>query len=136
MDSLWPLLIPVLASTLILVAGAWVVRRYAGPAQQQYTAAIEGRMKVLTSERDDLSDSLSRLKDEVQGLRTNVAELERTVKTLERQVRDLTAENLELLRINVAATLESERVARAIALETERVAAAVALDTRAKRGAK
>ena len=104
-DSLWPLLIPILASTLVLVVGAWVVRRYAGPAmeasrtaQVAYVGAIEGRMKILMTERDDLTASLGRMVGEVAALRSNVAGLETSVRDLERQIRDLTSENLSLLR--------------------------------------
>ena len=104
-DGLWSILIPVVAATIILVGGAFVVRAYAGPAQaaaqmagRDYAAAIEGRMKTLTGERDDLADSLGSLTSEVKGLREEVLELQRTIRSLERQVRDLTAENMDLLR--------------------------------------
>jgi phage shock protein A len=105
MDSLWPLLIPILASTLILVVGAFTVRRYSGPAlaasqqaQSAYIGAVEARMKVLVSERDDLTVTLGRMTNEIAALRVNVAALEGSVRDLERQIRDLTVENLRLLR--------------------------------------
>jgi septal ring factor EnvC (AmiA/AmiB activator) len=114
--DLWGVLIPVIASTVILVGGAWVVKRYAGPAQAAYVSAVEGRMKILASERDELVASLKRITDETSGLRATINELERQVKSLERQVRDLTAENLELLRVQRAELLEGKRVQRATAL--------------------
>jgi septal ring factor EnvC (AmiA/AmiB activator) len=116
MFDLWGVLIPVIASTVILVGGAWVVRRYAGPAQTAYVSAVEGRMKILTAERDELVSSLKRITDETAGLRYTIGELERTVKNLERQVRELTAENMELLRVQRAELLEGKRLQRATAL--------------------
>lgn len=97
-DSLAGVIVPVVAATIILVGGAWVVRQYAGPAQQAYTAAIEGRMKVLSTERDEMADSLRRLEDEVAVMRRTIEDLEATVARLERRVHELTQENLELLR--------------------------------------
>jgi phage shock protein A len=97
-DGLWGILIPVIAATVILVGGAFVVRSYAGPAQIAYTAAVEGRMRTLTSERDDLSRSLDRLNAEVEVLRSDVSILEKTVQRLERELRELTVENLALMR--------------------------------------
>jgi septal ring factor EnvC (AmiA/AmiB activator) len=104
-DGLWGILIPVIAATVILVGGAFVVRSYAGPgmaaaqaATRDYTSAMEGRMKALMSERDDLARSLAGLTDEVKAVRDEVLELQRTIRALERQVRDLTAENMDLLR--------------------------------------
>lgn len=97
-DSLAGVIVPVVAATIILVGGAWVVRAYAGPAQAAYTSAIEGRMKVLMTERDEVSDSLHRLEEEVAVMRRTIADLEATVARLERRVHELTQENLELLR--------------------------------------
>lgn len=102
-ESLSGVIIPVVAATIILVGGAWVVRAYAGPAQTAYVSAVEGRMKTLAAERDDLSASLDRLNEEVVELRGTVADLERTVARLEKQVRDLTMENIELMRAARAA---------------------------------
>jgi septal ring factor EnvC (AmiA/AmiB activator) len=116
MFDLWGVLIPVIAATVIFVGGAWVVRRYAGPAQTAYVSAVEGRMKILTAERDELVSSLKRITDETAGLRYTIGELERTVKNLERQVRELTAENMELLRVQRAELLEGKRLQRATAL--------------------
>lgn len=82
---------PIVVSTIVLLAGAYAVRRYAGPAQSAYTDAIEGRVKLLMSERDDYKNALDALKVEVETLRKRVVELER-------QVRELTAENADLLR--------------------------------------
>ena len=108
-DGLWSILIPVVAATVILVAGGWLVRSYAGPAQQAYTSAVEGRLKALTAERDDLSRSLARMTDEIAGMRVTVGDLERTVRGLERTVRDLTVENADLMRDARTAAVEAAR---------------------------
>jgi predicted nucleic acid-binding Zn-ribbon protein len=83
--------VPVVVSTLVLVTGAWVTRRYSGPAQQAYQSALTGRLDVLMAERDDCKKELARLRAEVDALHEKVTDLER-------QLRDLTAENLELRR--------------------------------------
>jgi chromosome segregation ATPase len=112
MFDLWGVLIPVIASTVILVGGSWVVRRYAGPAQSAYVSAVEGRMKILAAERDEMVASLKRLTDEANELRASVRELEQNVRVLERQVRELTAENIELLRVQRAVAMEDVRIQR------------------------
>ncbi len=97
-DGLWAILIPVVAATIILVAGGWVVRSYAGPAQAAYSSAVEGRLHALTAERDDLAKSLARMTEEIVAMRVTVRDLEGTVRQLERTIRALTEENAELLR--------------------------------------
>ena len=106
-DGLWAILIPVVAATVILVAGGWVVRSYAGPAQQAYSTAVEGRLHALTAERDDLAKSLVRMTDEIVAMRVTVGDLERTVRQLERTIRGLESENAELLR--QARAVDTER---------------------------
>jgi chromosome segregation ATPase len=87
--DLWGVLVPVVASTLILVIGAWAVRRYAGPAATAYSAAVEGRLRVLQVERDELAKKMTDIEAEVKALRGEVDRLER-------QVLELLAENREL----------------------------------------
>lgn len=89
---------PVVVSTLVLVVGGLLVRRYAGPvmqaqaqAQAAYNAALEGRVRVLQAERDEMRLAVDRLHDEVNEMQAKIADLER-------QVRDLERENIELHR--------------------------------------
>jgi chromosome segregation ATPase len=89
--ELWGILAPVVTATLVAVGGAFAVRRYAGPAQAQYTSAIEGRVKLLMQERDDCKAELEKHAAELEAMR-------RAITDLERQVRELTAEALELRR--------------------------------------
>lgn len=81
----------VVTSTLVLLGGAYAVRRYAGPAQSAYTDAIEGRVKLLMAEREDDKQAIDALRAEVGVLRARVVELER-------QILELTVENADLLR--------------------------------------
>jgi hypothetical protein len=96
--DLWGILIPVTAAAVMMVGAAWVVRKYAGPAQaasaaaqSDYRAAVDGRLRILMAERDEAKATLDRMALEICDLR-------KQVDRLEREVRMLTAENLELLR--------------------------------------
>lgn len=91
-ESLTGIVAPVVVSTLILVVGAWVTRRYSGPAAQAYEIALTGRLDVLQAERDEARKERELLRAEIDALRVKVQDLER-------QVRDLMAENLELRRV-------------------------------------
>jgi uncharacterized protein YlxW (UPF0749 family) len=100
--DLWPLLIPVSLAAVTSVATAWVVRRYAGPAQSAYVVALEGRVKILQSEREDLSKEVAAIEKDMEVLRVRIKVLQDKVLELERQVRVLTAENLVYLRADHA----------------------------------
>ena len=96
--DLWGILVPVLASTLILLAGAFAVRRYSGPvqaasaqAQASLVSSMEGRLRLLESERDDESRRRAELEAEVKSLRAEVARLERQVMELLSENHDLRA---------------------------------------------
>lgn len=91
--DLWGVVVPVLVSVVIMGGGAWAVRRYAGPAQAAYNVAMEGRLKMLQAERDEMEEKIEHLEREVQELRAKVADLDR-------QIRDLLTENLELRRLH------------------------------------
>ena len=87
--DLWGVLVPVVASTLILVVGAWAVRRWSGPAASAYQAAVEGRLRVLQAERDEMAQRMKELEAEVKELRKEVDRLERQVLELLTENRDL-----------------------------------------------
>jgi len=113
--DLWPLLLPVLLAAIISIATAWAVRKYAGPAQAAYVAALEGRIKVLQADREDLSKEVAEIEADMATLKVRVAALQDKVIDLERQVRVLTAENLIYLRAEQAATTIAAAAAAAAA---------------------
>jgi predicted RNase H-like nuclease (RuvC/YqgF family) len=85
----FPILFPVIAAAIISISGAIAIRHYAGPAQQAYVSALEGRLRVVGDENKDLStrvDELARL----------VKELRDEVDRLEDKVSDLMDENRQL----------------------------------------
>lgn len=69
---------PIFISVAISLGGALVISRYAGPAQAAYVQALEKRLAIVTSERDELDDDAG-------GLRSRIAELEREVAELKSQ---------------------------------------------------
>jgi hypothetical protein len=96
--DLSPVLIPVVVSLAITAGSAWAVRRYAGPAQIAYQTAVQGRLTVLSAEREELVDKVKDLTIEVDRLGQVIETLRDKVGDLERQLRDLTSENLMLRR--------------------------------------
>jgi septal ring factor EnvC (AmiA/AmiB activator) len=96
--DLWGVVAPVVASVLVLLVGGFLVRRYAGPAQAasaaaqaSYVASVEGRLRVLESERDDATRHRAELEAEVKALRREVDRLERQVMELLNENHDLRA---------------------------------------------
>jgi chromosome segregation ATPase len=78
----WGILAPILISVILSVTGAFVVARTAGPAQAAYVSALEGRMKVLTQERDDAMGRIPVLEAEVRRLKVEVSELKESERKL------------------------------------------------------
>lgn len=75
MEEIFSSLGPILISVAISLGGAVVISRYAGPAQAAYVAALEKRLALVASERDELDEDAG-------GLRARIAELEREVAEL------------------------------------------------------
>ena len=73
---------PIAISVAISLGGALVISRYAGPAQQAYLLAVEKRLTLVTSERDEAER-------EIPHLRTRIADLEREVESLKEENRKL-----------------------------------------------
>lgn len=85
------ILVPILVSVVLSVAGAFAVARYSGPAQTQYVDALKGRLAVVERERDDVAAKLPKHEARIAQLEARVAELEETN-------RKQAAELLELYR--------------------------------------
>lgn len=88
--------VPVLAATIVMLGGAFAVRKYSGPAlaasqaaTASYQQAMTGRLDLLTKEVAEQAAELEALKSENATLRVQVADLQR-------QLFELMAENREL----------------------------------------
>ena len=87
--DLSPIIVPILVSVVLSVSGAFVVARYAGPAQGAYVAAIQGRMQVLEDERDDAVERIPKLEARIHELEKAVEQLEHLVGKRDREIADL-----------------------------------------------
>jgi predicted RNase H-like nuclease (RuvC/YqgF family) len=79
----------VIVAAIISISGAIAIRHYAGPAQQAYVSALEGRLRVVGEDNKDLAARVDELTRQVKELR---AEVDR----LEDKVSDLMDENRQL----------------------------------------
>jgi cell division protein FtsB len=73
--DLWGIVAPIVVSVIISLVGAFFIARYAGPAQAAYVQALEGRLKVVTGERDDALREIPVLRARVVQLEAEVAQL-------------------------------------------------------------
>ena len=74
--DLGPIIIPVLVSVILSVAGAAVVSRSAAsPAQTAYIQALQGRLAVVEEERDDAQIAIPKLEARIAALEAQVGEL-------------------------------------------------------------
>jgi hypothetical protein len=84
--DLSPILVPILVSVVLSVSGAFVVARYAGPAQGAYVAAIQGRMQVLEDERDDAVERIPRLEARIVALEERVHDLTNELRDRDQEI--------------------------------------------------
>jgi chromosome segregation ATPase len=82
--DLWPIVLPIVVSVILSVSGALAISRYSGPAQKSYIDALEGRLRLVSAERDEATARIPRL--------------EERVRDLEQEVGDLKRENIDLYR--------------------------------------
>lgn len=80
---------PILISVAISLGGAVVISRYAGPAQAAYVSALEKRLSIVTSERDELDDDAGGLRARIAELEREVAELKSASGAKDREIADL-----------------------------------------------
>lgn len=66
-----------------------MITRYAGPAQAAYVAALEGRLKVVTGERDDALKEIPVLRARIVQLEAEVAQLKQDGLAKDAEVIDL-----------------------------------------------
>ena len=80
MTDLWGIVIPVIVAVVLSVGGSFVVSRSAaGPAQMAYVQALQARLNVVESERDDAQLAIPKLEARIEHLETRVRELEATI---------------------------------------------------------
>jgi hypothetical protein len=82
-------IVPVVVAVILSVTGSFVISRLSGPAQAAYIAALEGRLRVVQSDRDE---SLAR----IAKLEARIALLEAQVETLQHEA---IAKDRELARL-------------------------------------
>ena len=87
--DLSPIVIPVVVSVILSLSGAFVVARYSGPAQSAYIAALEGRLRVTSSERDDAAKRVPLLEERIAELERQVGDLQREGREKDREITDL-----------------------------------------------
>jgi len=80
---------PILISVVIAWGGAFVISRYAGPAQAAYLLAVEKRLTLVTSERDEAEREIPRLTERIADLEREVDHLKRLTSTKDREIADL-----------------------------------------------
>lgn len=89
MTDLWGIIIPIVVSVILSATTALVISRYAGPAQAAYVDALEGRLKVVTGERDDALRELPILRKRVADLESEVHDLKAASSEKDREIADL-----------------------------------------------
>ena len=86
MTGLGPNLVPVVVAVILSVSGAFVVARFSGPAQTAYIAAVEGRLRVVSAERDEASARITRLEARLVALEEQVQELREAGREKDREI--------------------------------------------------
>ena len=80
---------PIFISVAISLGGALVISRYAGPAQQAYLLAVEKRLALVTSERDEAEREVPLLAARIAELEREVDDLKRGTLSKDREIADL-----------------------------------------------
>lgn len=75
MSDLSPVVIPVIAAVILSVSGSWVVSRFSSPAQTAYVAALEGRLNLVTKDKDEAWSRVTKLEARILVLEQQVQEL-------------------------------------------------------------
>lgn len=78
MTDLSGIVVPVIVAVVLSISGSIVVSRFSSPAQQAYVAALQGRLDVVTKDRDEASARITKLE-------ARIAQLEAQVETLQRE---------------------------------------------------
>lgn len=89
MPDLWGIIAPIVVSVIISLVGAYMITRYAGPAQAAYISALEGRLKVVVGERDDAVKEIPILKARILALEAEVILLKQAAIAKDLEVVDL-----------------------------------------------
>lgn len=89
MEQLLASIAPILISVAISLGGALVISRYAGPAQAAYVEALEKRLSIVTSERDELDEDAGGLRARIADLEREVAELKTAGGAKDREIAEL-----------------------------------------------
>jgi chromosome segregation ATPase len=80
---------PIAISVAISLGGAFVISRYAGPAQQAYLLAVEKRLELVTNERNEAQSEIPHLRSRIEELEREVDDLKRLTTTKDREIADL-----------------------------------------------
>lgn len=89
MPDLWGIIAPIVVSVIISLVGAFMITRYAGPAQAAYVSALEGRLKVVMGERDDALKEIPILRARIVQLEAEVVQLKQAGLAKDAEVVDL-----------------------------------------------
>lgn len=77
MSDLSGIVIPVIVAVVLSISGSIVVSRFSSPAQQAYVAALQGRLDVVTKDRDEASARIGKLEARIAQLEAQVDSLQK-----------------------------------------------------------
>jgi len=77
MTDLSGIVVPVLVAVSLSVGGSWIVAHFSSPAQQAYVAALEGRLRVVSQDRDESAERITRMEARIAQLEAQVDSLQR-----------------------------------------------------------
>jgi hypothetical protein len=84
--DLTPIIFPIVVSVILSVSGAFVVARYSGPAQTAYISALDGRLRVVTAERDEATARIPKLEARIVALEDEGEKLKDEITDLYRRL--------------------------------------------------
>jgi predicted RNase H-like nuclease (RuvC/YqgF family) len=80
------IIVPVVVAVILSTSAAFAVNRYSGPAQAALVTSLDGRLRVVTAERDEMADKIPRLEARIADLEAEVGRLQRESASLYRRL--------------------------------------------------
>lgn len=100
--SLEQVIVPVVVAVILSIGSSIAISRYSGPAQNAYIAALQGRLNVVSQERDEAMSEIPKLEARIRSLESRVHELQKGVTDRDREIaalyRRLDSDELEQRR--------------------------------------